>query len=46
MGMPLEVKWWVAVVFVGGWLLNIFGEESWFRGCILPRQELAMGKRA
>ena len=41
MGMPLAGKWWVAVVFfVAGWLLNIFGEEFWFRGYILPRQEL------
>jgi membrane protease YdiL (CAAX protease family) len=46
MGMPLAGKWWVAVVFVAGWILNIFGEEFWFRGYILPRQELAMGGRA
>ena len=46
MGMPLAGQGWVAVVFVGGWLLNIFGEEFWFRGYILPRQELAMGPRA
>ena len=46
MGMPLAGKWWVAVIFVAGWLLNIFGEEFWFRGYILPRQELAMGVRA
>lgn len=46
MEMPLSGKWWVAVVFVIGWLLNIFGEEFWFRGYLLPRQELAMGRRA
>jgi membrane protease YdiL (CAAX protease family) len=46
MGMSLAGKWWVAVVFVGGWLLNIFGEEFWFRGYLLPRQELAMGRGA
>jgi membrane protease YdiL (CAAX protease family) len=46
MGMPLSGKWWVALVFFLGWLLNIFGEEFWFRGYILPRQELAMGSRA
>jgi membrane protease YdiL (CAAX protease family) len=46
MGMPLVGKWWVAMVFIVGWLLNIFGEEMWFRGYLLPRQELAMGARA
>lgn len=46
MGMSLSGKWWVAAVFVIGWLLNIFGEELWFRGYLLPRQELAMGHSA
>ncbi len=46
MGMSLAGKWWVALVFLIGWLLNIFGEEFWFRGYLLPRQELAMGARA
>lgn len=46
MGMALSGKVWVAVVFVIGWLLNIFGEEFWFRGYLLPRQELGMGRRA
>jgi membrane protease YdiL (CAAX protease family) len=46
MGMSLSGKWWVAVVFVIGWLLNIFGEEFWFRGYLLPRQEFAMGRHA
>jgi membrane protease YdiL (CAAX protease family) len=46
MGMTLEGKWWVAVIFIVGWLLNILGEEFWFRGYILPRQELAMGGKA
>jgi len=46
MGMPLSGKWWVALVFFFGWLLNVFGEEFWFRGYVLPRQELAMGARA
>jgi membrane protease YdiL (CAAX protease family) len=46
MGMSLAGKWWVALVFVVGWLLNIFGEEFWFRGYLLPRQELAMGAMA
>lgn len=46
MGMPLPGKSWVALIFFVGWLLNVFGEEFWFRGYILPRQELAMGARA
>jgi membrane protease YdiL (CAAX protease family) len=46
MGMPLAGQWWVALVFIMGWLLNTFGEELWFRGYLLPRQELAMGARA
>jgi membrane protease YdiL (CAAX protease family) len=46
MGMDLAGKWWVAVVFLVGWLLNVFGEEFWFRGYILPRQEIALGKLA
>jgi membrane protease YdiL (CAAX protease family) len=46
MGMPLAGETWVAVVFIVGWLLNVIGEEFWFRGYILPRQELAMGSRA
>jgi membrane protease YdiL (CAAX protease family) len=33
----------VLLYFVG-WFFNIFGEEFWFRGYILPRQELAFGK--
>ena len=45
-GDALAGQWWVAVVFVGGWLLNVLGEEFWFRGYLLPRQELAMGPRA
>ena len=46
MDEPLVGKGWIAVAFVVGWLLNVFGEEFWFRGYILPRQELAMGSGA
>lgn len=46
MGMPLRGQWWVAVLFLMGWVLNILGEELWFRGYILPRQELALGNAA
>ena len=40
MGFPLKGMWWVLVVYFFGWLFNIFGEEFWFRGYMLPRQEL------
>lgn len=46
MEMPLAGQWWVALAFLAGWLLNVFGEELWFRGYLLPRQELAIGTRA
>ena len=45
-GMPLQGQWWIVVVYLLGWLLNIFGEEFWYRGWMLPRQELAFGKLA
>jgi len=40
MGFSLEGMWWVLVVYFFGWLFNILGEEFWFRGYMLPRQEL------
>jgi hypothetical protein len=44
MGIPLRGNWWVApyyaVVLVLG---NVAGEELWWRGYLLPRQELAHG---
>jgi len=46
MGMPLKGQWWVVLVYFIGWFFNIFGEEFWFRGYILPRQELAFGGAA
>jgi membrane protease YdiL (CAAX protease family) len=46
MGMTIMGLGWVAVVYLFGWLFNIFGEELWFRGYILPRQEKAFGNRA
>ena len=46
MGMSLKGQWWLVLVYFIGWFFNIFGEEFWFRGYILPRQELAFGKTA
>ena len=33
-------------VYFLGWFFNIFGEEFWYRGWMLPRQEIAFGKYA
>lgn len=41
MDMPLKGAWWLVVLYVIGWVFNIFGEELWYRGFMLPRQELA-----
>jgi membrane protease YdiL (CAAX protease family) len=46
MGSTITGVWWIAVVYLLGWVLNIAGEELWFRGYILPRQEMAFGGRA
>lgn len=44
--MPLLGKWWLIIVYFFGWFLNIVGEEFWYRGWMLPRQEMAFGKYA
>jgi len=41
MGMPLKDAWRTVVVYMLGWGFNILGEELWYRGFMLPRQELA-----
>jgi membrane protease YdiL (CAAX protease family) len=46
MGMQLKGQWWVLLVYLMGWMFNITGEELWFRGFMLPRQELVHGKAA
>lgn len=46
MGAPLRGQWWIAALYFIGWVLNIFGEEFWYRGYMLPRQEAAYGKWA
>jgi membrane protease YdiL (CAAX protease family) len=45
-GVPLRGNWWVFGVELIVIFFNIFGEELWWRGYVLPRQELAQGKRA
>lgn len=46
MGVRLKGQWWIAVIYFIGWGLNIFGEEFWFRGYMLPRQESQKPKEA
>ncbi|WP_410471206.1 CPBP family intramembrane glutamic endopeptidase [Hymenobacter sp. APR13] len=45
MGVSLRGAYWVLpVYFTFLTVFNIMGEEVWFRGYMLPRQELAWGK--
>jgi len=43
-GGPIVGNWAVVIVNIILLFFNIFGEEFWWRGVILPRQELAFGK--
>jgi membrane protease YdiL (CAAX protease family) len=44
MGISLHGSWWVAVYYLTVLLVgNIAGEELWWRGYLLPRQELSHG---
>ena len=45
-GMAVQGQWWVVIVYFIGWIFNILGEEFFYRGWMLPRQELAFGKYA
>lgn len=45
MGLPLAGNWWILVVLLISLVIATFGEELWWRGYILPRQELAHGNR-
>jgi len=45
LGIPLHGHWWVLFWYVAVLMtFNIFGEELWWRGYILPRQELSQGR--
>lgn len=47
MGLPLQGAWWIPVYYAVVMLVcNIGGEELWWRGYVLPRQELAFGRSA
>ena len=43
-GAPLKNNWGVAILFIVMLFFNIAGEELWFRGYILPRQEKTHGR--
>jgi membrane protease YdiL (CAAX protease family) len=45
-GGPLAGNWGVAGLMAVALFFNIVGEELWWRGVILPRQELAQGRWA
>jgi membrane protease YdiL (CAAX protease family) len=47
MGIPLQGAWWILIYYAVLILVcNIGGEELWWRGYVLPRQELAFGRAA
>jgi membrane protease YdiL (CAAX protease family) len=47
MDIPLPGAWWILVYYAVVMLVcNIGGEELWWRGYLLPRQELAFGGTA
>lgn len=46
MGVPMSGNWWLLLLWAICLACNIAGEEFWWRGYILPRQELAFGNRA
>lgn len=45
MGVSLAGNWWVLVLLLVSLVIATLGEELWWRGYILPRQELAHGNR-
>jgi len=44
LGPNARGNWWLVIFSVILLAFNIFGEEFWWRGVILPRQELVHGK--
>ncbi len=39
-------RYWLLLVWLPYWILNILGEEFFWRGVMLPRQEISFGKYA
>jgi len=44
MGIPLAGNWWVFFALLASLIVATFGEEFWWRGYILPRQEMIHGR--
>lgn len=45
MGVPLAGQWWLLVSYALFLLVfNLLGEELWFRGYLLPRQQIVYGR--
>ncbi len=44
LGVTLRDNWGIALLYLTILVFNIFGEELWWRGIILPRQELVHGR--
>jgi len=44
LGQSVQGRWDIVFLFMLVLLFNIVGEELWWRGVILPRQELAFGR--
>lgn len=46
MGKPLAGEYWIPIVYIIGWFMNIASEELLFRGYMMPRMELSFNKKA
>jgi hypothetical protein len=47
LGIPLRGDWWVAAYYFAFLIvLNVLGEELWWRAYVLPQQEVAHGRWA
>jgi len=44
MELPVHGNFWIPLGMLAFALINVLGEEFWWRGYILPRQELSLGK--
>ena len=44
MELPVKGNLWIPIGMLAFTLCNVLGEEFWWRGYILPRQELSFGK--
>jgi membrane protease YdiL (CAAX protease family) len=45
-GQSLKGNWGIGLLYLIVLFFNIFGEELWWRGHVLPRQEISHGSRA